>query len=727
MQRLILATASLLLLAAAPAEQPGADSAGKILPSLVKIVSVCGGGDSRIATGFVWGPGHSVVTDLHVVVGCPPPYTVLYFTRDGGTLHQVAREATIAHVLRAADLVMLSVKDPPDAPPLQLASQPVAPEQWVEAWGFPLGVEAPINTRLQVTFANDLFPALSSTLDDAARAQLTTLHFPDLNTQVLHLSGPLQPGDSGAPVVDADGALVGVGSGGLQQGASSISWAMRAHYLANLPTSTDTIPAAGDANSLFAYATHTTQSPPALPKTADSTSASLPAGPPTVTCGALALTNRGVRTLSQLAVTDDTRAAIASIALAHGVTVTQISAAPFRIWIEPHSGAAIVVPAEASLAPDGDFCRADPAEAGAHLLVRLGTLPADPATPEWELAVSIAEWHVLGDLSRAEKSKLRPGNRVAGWSGRNVVDRALVRRAVLEGKAGLVIYRSDLYGSGVSVTADAVVPPATTQQSADAGLALARMLAGMVVSGFPPLDRTQPADIQVPPDEDSLGDTTSVTLGPKLYPILSCGTPFMLMTPVPSFAALAAATPHASQIASTIATLAQVDPDAIRTARYDVWAQTWTGTTVLLPRDVQSVGTEPGSKDCLFTVDQLPWLHLLLLGRKAAKLQQAEDLARDALARRLQLTMTDWHALSRGKEAEDRLARWEARGTDGNGRPVRVLVVAQAQRGYLTVTAAVAPAGMGAGGPAPRLGAALAGLLLAPLPTMDTGASEPAR
>ena len=71
------------------------DLSMKILPSLVKIVSICGNNEARVATGFVWGPHGSVVTDLHVVAGCPPPYTVLYFQTNGSKLTQIARDATV--------------------------------------------------------------------------------------------------------------------------------------------------------------------------------------------------------------------------------------------------------------------------------------------------------------------------------------------------------------------------------------------------------------------------------------------------------------------------------------------------------------------------------------------------------------------------------------------------------------------------------------------------------
>ena len=152
---------------------------------------------------------------------------------------------------------------------------------------------------------------------------------------MLHLSGPLQPGNSGAPVVDATGRVVGIGSGGLQQGAASISWAMRGFYLEQLLSSADSLPSGGMAGSLFAYAMQSAPAQGAVHASA----------PPTTMCGKLGLTSRGARTLSQLAVTVDTRNAVQQVAQDEQVSLADLAALPYQVWVEPQSGAAIVLPA----------------------------------------------------------------------------------------------------------------------------------------------------------------------------------------------------------------------------------------------------------------------------------------------------------------------------------------------------------------------------------------------
>jgi S1-C subfamily serine protease len=717
--RKLIAVASCLILLASPghAQETKPDAMPGVLASLVKIISVCGANEARIATGFVWGPDRAVVTDLHVVVGCQPPYTVLYFQSNNGRLMQVAREATVAHVLRAADLVMLKVTNPPpDAPPLQLADHSVAPEQWVEAWGFPLGVEAPINVRLQVTFANALFPDLSSTLDEQARAQLGALHFPDLTAKVLHLSGPLEPGDSGAPVLDSSGRLVGIGSGGLQAGASSISWAMRAEYLTALAQSSDTVPNVGSASALFAYATRPAA---VLTGAAASPSAPLVPAPASVACGGVALTDSGARPLSQLYQTDKVRARIAGMARAFGVAELELASAPFQVWIEPRSGATIVVPAEAKLEPGDPYCRADIAGAGNSLLVRLGHLPESPATPEWRLAVSMDRWRSLVAFSRMEKTPLFWFGEAKNWNFAAVENGTLVQDRTMWDRKDLRVFRADVFGRGVSIDAAVVVPT----ESAAAHAELLRLLVGLALSGFPPRDATETSDLAAPAPDVS--EDEPVQAGPGIVPYISCGTSFMMMSAVPSFGALAAAAPDLEDLASELTDVAHTGPDALRTAQYAVWAQDLTGTTILLPRLLDELPKPDGADSrrkngsseqaCLFTADGVPWIHLLLYGQKGGDVAPLKDMVAKTLADRLNIRISDWHKLGRDKADEERILRLAATGSDSEGRAMQVVAVAQAQLGWSVIAAAITPAILN-GQPRLRLGVVVGGLLLAPEP-----------
>ena len=66
----------------------------------------------------------------------------------------------------------------------------------------------------------------------------------DVKLPIYYLDGSLLPGYSGAPVVDAHGVLIGIGDGGLENGAASVSWVIPASNLALLEASTrSTLPA----------------------------------------------------------------------------------------------------------------------------------------------------------------------------------------------------------------------------------------------------------------------------------------------------------------------------------------------------------------------------------------------------------------------------------------------------------------------------------------------------
>ncbi len=145
--------------------------------------------------------------------------------------------------------------------------------------------------------------------------------FPDLSSEVLHLTGPLQSGDSSARYWMKAGQVVGIGSGGLQQAAASVSWVMRGGYLNEILTSTDTLPAGGDATSLFAYALQN-RAPPT----------------PGIVCAQLGLTYRGDDKMAQLAATADSNAEVEQLARDYRVSMADLAASPFHIRIEaaPH-------------------------------------------------------------------------------------------------------------------------------------------------------------------------------------------------------------------------------------------------------------------------------------------------------------------------------------------------------------------------------------------------------
>jgi TPR repeat protein len=141
---------------------------------------------AAVGTGsgfFVTGDGH-IVTSYHVVAGST---SIRVKPQDGKEL-----PAVIHRVDRANDLALLKV--PASSIPLAVgASSGVRRGDTVYALGFPLVTIQGFEPKV----TNGIISSLTGLLDDPTTFQITN---------------PLQPGNSGGPIVSADGQVVGVAS-----------------------------------------------------------------------------------------------------------------------------------------------------------------------------------------------------------------------------------------------------------------------------------------------------------------------------------------------------------------------------------------------------------------------------------------------------------------------------------------------------------------------------------
>lgn len=197
--------------------------------STVRITIKQGDVIKSAATGFVWKEPTQIVTSLHVL------------HHDGAVaiveFNGVKRIAQVAQVLPHADLVLLTVDEPidgwvaiteksDDKPPYK------AP---ITALGFNAGASGSMTRDLQKGHANP--EILKGLLPPDDRAAVEAVKIPDIELDIYYLQGSLLPGFSGSPVVDADGTLIGIGDGGLEDGASNVSWVIPARYLDDLTAS----------------------------------------------------------------------------------------------------------------------------------------------------------------------------------------------------------------------------------------------------------------------------------------------------------------------------------------------------------------------------------------------------------------------------------------------------------------------------------------------------------
>lgn len=213
------------------AQELSGDAIRQLENNVVRVIALNEGQtlSRRVASGFVWDNGNWVVTAYHVVAGADH---ILIETR--GEQSQ-SRRARIEGVLRDQDLALLLLLDGPlnYSPPLHLGpahDELSQREVWVV--GFPEGTLVPRSRMLRISeIAHD---RLDDGLDSESSTELRSLGFPSLDLEIIALEGDLLPGDSGAPIVDRDGQVIGVGSGGLELGRLGLGWAIPATHVAEL-------------------------------------------------------------------------------------------------------------------------------------------------------------------------------------------------------------------------------------------------------------------------------------------------------------------------------------------------------------------------------------------------------------------------------------------------------------------------------------------------------------
>jgi hypothetical protein len=201
--------------------------------SLVKVM-VTANGKAGVCSGFIWKQGEWVVTSLHAM-------------KPGGEiqvqyLDQFWRTAKIKKVNIAADLVMLEIASgdvPPGVVPLQAYStQTLNFGDEIVAIGYNSGSKGSSTRSMKKGFVNP--ETLEYLVPVKDRNTIAASGLPKIDLDIIYLDGSLLPGYSGSPAYDKSGALVGIGDGGLEGGASNVSWIIPAKFLTELENSSIT-------------------------------------------------------------------------------------------------------------------------------------------------------------------------------------------------------------------------------------------------------------------------------------------------------------------------------------------------------------------------------------------------------------------------------------------------------------------------------------------------------
>lgn len=202
--------------------------------SLVRI-EIKQGTKGYASSGFIWKDASTVVTSLHAMKK-GATYKVYYNNK-------FPRDAEVYKVYKDADLVLLktNIDERPltsDVTPItSYSSTKPAFGDKLYAQGFHGGSKGHRTTPLEKNAAN---PETLKMLvwQSEKRQTLLDLGFPSIDLDIVYLVGSLLPGYSGSPIYNLKGELVAIGNGGLENGATGVSWAIPASYLDKLDSST---------------------------------------------------------------------------------------------------------------------------------------------------------------------------------------------------------------------------------------------------------------------------------------------------------------------------------------------------------------------------------------------------------------------------------------------------------------------------------------------------------
>ncbi|MBL4795575.1 MAG: trypsin-like peptidase domain-containing protein, partial [Pseudomonadales bacterium] len=192
--------------------------------STVRILIKTKQGVVGAASGFIWKNNNQIVTSLHVLSSDPKSKIIVEFGRK-------KRLAKIKAVLPKADLVLLEVRKPIDGwlPLTEFEAKKPPYKADVSALGFNQGSIGMSTRELRKGFVKP--EILKVLLPPAALSKLLASKVLDVTLPIYYLDGSLLPGYSGSPIVNDDGVLIGIGDGGLENGASSVSWVIPATNL----------------------------------------------------------------------------------------------------------------------------------------------------------------------------------------------------------------------------------------------------------------------------------------------------------------------------------------------------------------------------------------------------------------------------------------------------------------------------------------------------------------
>jgi hypothetical protein len=199
----------------------------KVEDSVVDVLS----GSSIVGVGFVWPDKNHIVTALHVVAG-RSSFKVKSYTPGQKGIYAVE---SVTKILKEADLALLKLAQPIDVPIMRISNENPEAGNTYRMYrttpgggriaGFTKRLEPEVETLEFYIGKNK--PKLYNALLQQG--------YPQLTVKIARVVDPIKKGDSGSPICNTKGELIGIIDGGLYEGLRDYNWAIIAsEYLDDL-------------------------------------------------------------------------------------------------------------------------------------------------------------------------------------------------------------------------------------------------------------------------------------------------------------------------------------------------------------------------------------------------------------------------------------------------------------------------------------------------------------
>lgn len=182
------------------------------------VVQIQAEGENRGIGVVLKEPDH-VVTALHVVAGIPD---IRVYSKFKGR----AVPAKIIKVHKESDLALLKLTTPLNLPALNhTKTQPEAHGKYL-IYGY---TATPEVIEMPLRLASKTYKLTSIIAPTTPQYKwLMDNGYPSPNATIIRLADPIQHGDSGSPITDANGNLIGIADGGLPQASQRMNWGISA-------------------------------------------------------------------------------------------------------------------------------------------------------------------------------------------------------------------------------------------------------------------------------------------------------------------------------------------------------------------------------------------------------------------------------------------------------------------------------------------------------------------